>query len=65
MVECYFWAMGVFHEPQYSRGRIMLAKTIAITSLIDDTFDAYGTIEELEIFTEAIQRLTLNPKPYC
>ncbi|XP_042066776.1 (-)-5-epieremophilene synthase STPS3-like isoform X2 [Salvia splendens] len=56
VVECYFWAMGVFHEPQFSRGRIMLAKTIAITSLIDDTYDAYGTIEELEIFTEAIQR---------
>ncbi|XP_042060897.1 (-)-5-epieremophilene synthase STPS3-like [Salvia splendens] len=56
VVECYFWALGVCHEPQYSRARVMLAKTIAMISLIDDTYDAYGTIEELEIFTEAIQR---------
>ncbi|KAH6821460.1 hypothetical protein C2S53_006291 [Perilla frutescens var. hirtella] len=55
MVECFFWAMGVYHEPQYSRARIMLAKTIAMTSLIDDTFDVYGTIKELDIFTQAIE----------
>nr|T1RRJ6.1 RecName: Full=Germacrene A synthase; Short=LvGEAS; AltName: Full=Beta-elemene synthase [Lavandula viridis]AGN72806.1 germacrene A [Lavandula viridis] len=56
VVECFFWAMGVYHEPQYSRARVMLTKTIAMTSIIDDTYDAYGTIEELDIFTEAIER---------
>ncbi|CAA3028841.1 vetispiradiene synthase 2-like [Olea europaea subsp. europaea] len=56
VVECFFWAMGVYHEPQYSVARIMLTKTIAMTSIIDDTYDAYGTVEELEVFTEAIQR---------
>jgi len=25
--------------------------------LVDDTYDAYGTVEELELFTEAFQRL--------
>ncbi|KAH6816676.1 hypothetical protein C2S51_021496 [Perilla frutescens var. frutescens] len=55
-VECFFWAMGAYHEPQYSRARVMLTKTIAMTSIIDDTYDAYGTIEELDIFTEAIER---------
>ncbi|KAI3459621.1 hypothetical protein Pfo_016284 [Paulownia fortunei] len=56
VVECFFWAMGVYHEPQYSRARVMLTKTIAMTSIIDDTYDAYGVIEELDIFTEAIER---------
>ncbi|KAI3469925.1 hypothetical protein Pfo_026588 [Paulownia fortunei] len=56
VVECFFMAMGVYHEPQYSRARIMLAKTIAMTSIIDDTYDAYGTIEELDVLTEAIER---------
>ncbi|XP_047956284.1 germacrene A synthase-like [Salvia hispanica] len=56
MVECYFWALSVHHEPQYSRARTVLAKSIAISSVIDDTYDAYGTIEELEVFTEAMQR---------
>ncbi|CAA3028868.1 vetispiradiene synthase 2-like [Olea europaea subsp. europaea] len=56
VVECFFWAMGVYHEPQYSTALIMLTKTIAMTSIIDDTYDAYGTVEELEVFTEAIMR---------
>ncbi|KAK6122927.1 hypothetical protein DH2020_043327 [Rehmannia glutinosa] len=60
VVECFFWAMGVYHEPQYSRARIMLTKTIAMTSIIDDTYDAYGTIDELDIFTEAIERWDIS-----
>jgi len=34
----------------------MLTKVIAILSIIDDTYDSYGTIDELELFTEAIER---------
>ncbi|CAA3011497.1 vetispiradiene synthase 2-like [Olea europaea subsp. europaea] len=60
VVECFFWAMGVYHEPQYSIARIMLTKTIAMTSIIDDTYDAYGTVEELEVFTEAIMRWDIS-----
>ncbi|KAK4482528.1 hypothetical protein RD792_009687 [Penstemon davidsonii] len=55
LVECFLFAMGTYHEPKYSRARVMLAKTIIMTSAIDDTYDAYGTIEELDVFTEAIQ----------
>ncbi|XP_042030164.1 (-)-5-epieremophilene synthase STPS3-like [Salvia splendens] len=55
IVECFFWAVAVHHEPQYSRARAIIAKSIAIVSIIDDTYDAYGTIEELEVFTEAMQ----------
>ncbi|KAH6755661.1 hypothetical protein C2S53_010525 [Perilla frutescens var. hirtella] len=54
VVECFFWSMGGYHEPQYSRARVMLAKSIAMASLVDDTYDAYGTIEELHVFTQAI-----------
>ncbi|KAL8521891.1 hypothetical protein ACS0TY_012154 [Phlomoides rotata] len=56
VVECYFWTLGVYFEPHYSRARIMLAKTIAMISVIDDTYDSYGTVDELEIFTHAIER---------
>ncbi|XP_042047803.1 (-)-5-epieremophilene synthase STPS3-like [Salvia splendens] len=60
VVECFFWAMGVYHEPQFSRARVMLTKTIAMTSIIDDTYDAYGVIEELDVFTEAIERWNIE-----
>ncbi|KAF3652741.1 5-epiaristolochene synthase [Capsicum annuum] len=56
VVECYFWALGVYYEPQYSQARVMLVKTIAMISIVDDTYDAYGTVEELSIYTDVIQR---------
>ncbi|KDP39017.1 hypothetical protein JCGZ_00774 [Jatropha curcas] len=58
VVECYFWMMGIYFEPKYSFGRRMMTKVIATLSLLDDTYDNYGTGAELEILTEAIQRLT-------
>ncbi|XP_060199548.1 vetispiradiene synthase 3-like [Lycium barbarum] len=59
-VECYFWTVGVYIEPQYSQARVMLAKTIAMISIIDDTFDAYGIVKELDTYTDAIQRWNIN-----
>ncbi|KAL4558359.1 hypothetical protein LXL04_036558 [Taraxacum kok-saghyz] len=60
MVECYFWALGVYFEPQYSRARIFLTKVISMATILDDTYDAYGAYEELKIFTEAIQRWSIT-----
>ncbi|PHT99594.1 5-epi-aristolochene synthase 3 [Capsicum chinense] len=56
VVECYFWALGVYYEPQYSQARVMLVMTIAMISIVDDTYNAYGTVEELSIYTDFIQR---------
>ncbi|KAM3304362.1 hypothetical protein P3S67_015394 [Capsicum chacoense] len=60
LVECYFWTLGVYFEPQYSRARKMMTKVIKITSIIDDTYDAYATFDELVPFTDAIQRWDIN-----
>lgn len=59
MVECYFWILGVYFEPNYSLARRMLTKVIAMTSIIDDIYDVYGTPEELKLFTEVIERFEL------
>ncbi|XWS51960.1 hypothetical protein CRYUN_Cryun11dG0026500 [Craigia yunnanensis] len=56
VVEAYFWIMGVYFEPQYSLGRKMLTKVIAMASIVDDTYDSYGTYDELIIYTDAIER---------
>ena len=56
VVEGYFWPLGVFFEPQFALGRRMLTKSIAMFTVIDDIYDAYGTLSELELFTRVIQR---------
>ncbi|KAI9187184.1 hypothetical protein LWI28_025226 [Acer negundo] len=60
VVECYFWIMGMCSEPQYSFTRITLTKVIAIASVLDDTYDAFGTYEELKLLTDAIQRWDIS-----
>ncbi|XVF77255.1 hypothetical protein PTKIN_Ptkin14bG0028500 [Pterospermum kingtungense] len=62
VVECYFWSMGVFFEPQYSLGRKFLAKVTAMTSTVDDTYDSYGTYDKLIVYTDAIQRWDIKSK---
>ncbi|KAK9041689.1 hypothetical protein V6N11_016779 [Hibiscus sabdariffa] len=59
-VECYFWILGVYFEPHYIVARNFTTKVIALISILDDIYDAYGTYEELEIFTKAIQRWDIN-----
>ncbi|MED6120577.1 hypothetical protein PIB30_022094, partial [Stylosanthes scabra] len=56
IVECCNWILAVYFEPQYSQARKILTKLLGIMSLIDDSYDAYGTIDELKLFTEAIER---------
>nr|UXF47963.1 terpene synthase 2 [Daphne genkwa] len=56
IVEIYFWMMLNYFEPKYGFGRVMTTKAIALTSVKDDTYDAYGTYEELKLLTEAIER---------
>ncbi|CAD6203724.1 unnamed protein product [Miscanthus lutarioriparius] len=46
----------VFHEEEYSRARMLFAKTFGLLSLMDDTYDVYATLEECHILNDAIQR---------
>ena len=58
-VEFYLWAVSVYFEPCYSLDRIILTKTLVMFSVTDDTYDAYGTLDELKLFTDAVQRYAL------
>ncbi|KAL7189984.1 hypothetical protein ACSBR1_039594 [Camellia fascicularis] len=60
IVECYFWILGVYFEPQYLLARGVLTKVIALTSIIDDICDVYGTLEELALITDAIERWEIS-----
>ncbi|KAM7506355.1 hypothetical protein LguiB_005259 [Lonicera macranthoides] len=59
-VECYLWALSVYFEPCYSLDRIILTKTLVMFSVTDDTYDAYGTFDELKLFTDAVQRWDMS-----
>ncbi|KAL6315648.1 hypothetical protein AAG906_004819 [Vitis piasezkii] len=60
LVEGYFWIVGVYFEPQYLWAIRILTKIIVMTTVIDDIYDAYGTLEEIKHFTEAIERWDIN-----
>ncbi|CAI9270055.1 unnamed protein product [Lactuca saligna] len=58
--EVYLWAIAIFSDPDYSQSRIVLAKMVQLILVLDDIYDAYGTIEELRILTSAINSWEIN-----
>ncbi|KAK9938417.1 hypothetical protein M0R45_015158 [Rubus argutus] len=60
VIECYFWILGVYFEPKYYFARRTLTKVIAMTSVVDDIYDVHGTLEELDLFTKAIERWDIS-----
>uniref|UniRef100_A0A8R7TPT4 Uncharacterized protein n=1 Tax=Triticum urartu TaxID=4572 RepID=A0A8R7TPT4_TRIUA len=55
LVECYLWMLGVYYQPNCSRGRIILTFVIYTTTIIYDIYDSFGTSEECELFTEWVE----------
>ncbi|KAG8368606.1 hypothetical protein BUALT_Bualt15G0062900 [Buddleja alternifolia] len=56
VVENFLGAMGAFAKPQYGYERTIVTKVNCLITVIDDIFDVYGTLEELQLFNNAIQR---------
>ncbi|OMO69138.1 hypothetical protein CCACVL1_19650 [Corchorus capsularis] len=61
-VECFFCAVGMFFEPRFALARKILTQWYVATSLIDDSYDAYGTYEEVQHFTKAFKRFDIRAK---
>ncbi|CAN1809088.1 Probable terpene synthase 3 [Linum perenne] len=62
LVETYYWSLGLLWEPKYSLARYIVTKQTTIGTVLDDTYDNYGTFEELELFTSKCAR---EGRPYC
>ncbi|KAL9668703.1 hypothetical protein QQ045_006241 [Rhodiola kirilowii] len=56
LVVSYMWGILASSEPQYAACRRAYAKIVALVSTMDDIYDIYGTLEELELFTDAYER---------
>lgn len=55
-VEYYTLASCIATDPQHSSFRLGFAKTCHIATVIDDIYDTFGTMDELEVFTAAVKR---------
>lgn len=56
LVESFLWSVGLSYEPEYELCREWLTKVMNFVLIIDDIYDVYGSLEELEIFTDAVER---------
>ncbi|KAK2642369.1 hypothetical protein Ddye_024132 [Dipteronia dyeriana] len=56
LVESFLWSMAIASDPQFGYSRIINTKVIALITVIDDIYDVYGTLDELELFTDAVDR---------
>ncbi|PWA90236.1 Epi-cedrol synthase [Artemisia annua] len=65
-VECYFWALAVYFEPQYSVSRVFLARFFFIQTLLDDTYESMmlmGLIKSLRALLKQFKVTCLNELP--
>ncbi|GAV89772.1 Terpene_synth domain-containing protein/Terpene_synth_C domain-containing protein [Cephalotus follicularis] len=56
LVESFMCVLGVVFEPQHGSFRKWLTKVIILIAIIDDVYDVYGSLEELQCFTNAVDR---------
>ncbi|CAL0309461.1 unnamed protein product [Lupinus luteus] len=52
----YMWSLACLTDPTLSEERVELTKAISFIYIIDDTFDLYGTLHELTMFTDVLSR---------
>ncbi|KAK8992265.1 hypothetical protein V6N11_048353 [Hibiscus sabdariffa] len=52
----YIWSMACLTDPILSDQRIDLTKAISLIYVIDDIFDVYGTLDELTLFQQTVER---------
>ncbi|KAK9079252.1 hypothetical protein SSX86_000922 [Deinandra increscens subsp. villosa] len=58
--EIYLWILGLYFEPRYSSARIIATKITLFLVVLDDTYDAYATIDEIRLLTDAINRWDIS-----
>ncbi|GMI72385.1 terpene synthase-like sequence-1,8-cineole [Hibiscus trionum] len=60
LMEDFLWSVGFMSDPQFGNIRRTVTKLIQLITTIDDVYDVYGTLDELELFTQAVDRWDIN-----
>ncbi|KAL2931196.1 Alpha-farnesene synthase [Bienertia sinuspersici] len=56
LMESFLWTVGVAYEPQHALLRKCLTKVVMFVLVLDDMYDIYGSLDELECFTRTMER---------
>ncbi|KAK1368453.1 (+)-delta-cadinene synthase [Heracleum sosnowskyi] len=58
----FLWCVGISCKPQHGYFRIQMAKVKQLITALDDVYDVYATLDELELelFTSVIERWDIN-----
>nr|WBW04293.1 terpene synthase [Ficus erecta] len=60
LTECFFWGVGMTSEPNFEYSRRVSTKVLSLVTTIDDVYDVFGTLDELELFTNVVEIWDLN-----
>lgn len=60
IVESFLFATGIAPEAEYGSLRKWLTKMSKLIMITDDVYDIYGSLEELECFTNAVEMLVFQ-----
>ncbi|PWA83847.1 (-)-beta-pinene synthase, chloroplastic [Artemisia annua] len=60
LVENFMWTVAENYLPHFQTGRGVLTKVNAMITTIDDVYDVYGTLPELELFTNIVNSWDIN-----
>nr|ADP37189.1 (-)-beta-bisabolene synthase [Santalum album] len=56
LMQNFMWGCAMVFEPQYGKVRDAAVKQASLIAMVDDVYDVYGSLEELEIFTDIVDR---------
>ncbi|WVZ01637.1 hypothetical protein V8G54_027706 [Vigna mungo] len=60
LVEVFIWSVAIFPEPEYVICRKVMSKLGILITFLDDIYDIYGNLDELELLTNVIERWNVN-----
>nr|A0A7G5KLV2.1 RecName: Full=Sesquiterpene synthase TPS3; AltName: Full=Alpha-bergamotene synthase TPS3; AltName: Full=Terpene synthase 3; Short=CoTPS3 [Cananga odorata]QMW48844.1 terpene synthase 3 [Cananga odorata] len=60
LMESFIFSVGLNFEPQFSECRKAATKDILLITVLDDIYDIYGSMDEVEIFNNAVNRWDLG-----
>nr|POE74440.1 myrcene synthase, chloroplastic [Quercus suber] len=60
LTESFFWTVGCTFHPHFGYCRRISTKVNVLITVLDDIYDVYGTIDELELFTDVVERWDIN-----